>query len=154
MKFTLKLEGARELDRKLKKIGTPPQKYVTKAAKAGMRIALKATKKGGFLDQTGALRKGTKLIGEKSRLKGKKVYQVVFDRAKNDIFQKPIKNKIRSKSNTAYYPASMEYGYWSRAGNYIPGFHFMKHAITDNASTIERTTVKSMSNSIEEIMRK
>ena len=155
--INLKIDGAKELNEKLKTLGSPPQKMVTKAARAGMVIALRATRRGRWIDQTGEMRKGMKLIGEKSKFKAKKVYQVVFDRAKNNIFQKPIKNpgSRGGKGNkTGYYPASQEYGYFAGEGNYVPGFHFMSRALEDNSSLIKDRTTKSMHDSIDKIIRK
>ena len=93
-------------------------------------------------EDTGELRSGLVLIKEKSRIQGKAVYQVVPTRRKNAIFQKPIINPVRSKDGHAYYPASQEYGYFTRRPgggmtyvrgdgspatmNKVPGKHYMR----------------------------
>ena len=87
-----------------------------------MNIALKSARKNAPQGDTGELKGGMKLIGEKSRTKGKKVYQVVFDRSKNNVFQK----KNKDGKVTGYYPASQEYGFFAKNGRYISGYHFMK----------------------------
>lgn len=143
----VKIDGMKELQKSIKKLGQVPQKCVTPAAKKGMNIALKSAKKNAPED-TGELKGGMKLIGEKSRTKGKKVYQVVFDRSKNDIFQK--KNKERKV--TGYYPASQEYGFFARNGRYIPGFHFMKRAMEDNSGAITKKIVNEMSKNIDKAL--
>ena len=79
------------------------------------------------------MRKGLILVAEKSRAKGKKVFQVVFDRNKNDIFQTFNAKGIQN----GYYPASQEYGYFAKNGRFIPGYHFMSNAITRNANNLE-----------------
>jgi len=89
-----------------------------------------------------------KLVGEKSRNKGKKVYQVVFDRTKNNIFQK----KNAQGKVVGYYPASLEYGFFARNGRYIPGFHFMEKAMTENKSNIENKIVSEMSKNIDKVI--
>lgn len=138
-KVTFKVDGVKEIEKKLKKIGKVPQKYVTKASKSGMNIALKGAKNGDWLDQTGEMRRGMKLVGEKSKTKGKKVYRVVFDRSKNDIFQKTSKS-----GKIAYYPASQNYGFYTKNGRYIPGFHFMEKGITENGPAITKKIISIM----------
>ena len=142
-----KIEGMKELQKSIKKLGQVPQKCVTPAAKKGMNIALKSAKKNAPED-TGELKAGMKLIGEKSRTKGKKVYQVVFDRSKNDIFQK----KNKEGKVTGYYPASQEYGFFARNGRYIPGFHFMKRSMEDNRGAITKKIVNEMSKNIDKAL--
>lgn len=114
---------------------------VTRAVKQGAKIVQNAIQSAAPLD-TGELRSGLILVKEKSRTKGKTVYQVTLGREKNAIFQKPIKKPIRSKTKYAYYPASQEYGYFTRrAGggmiyvrsdgtnmtmDKVPGKHYMR----------------------------
>lgn len=56
-----KIEGMKELQKSIKKLGQVPQKCVTPAAKKGMNIALKSAKKNAPED-TGELKGGMKLI--------------------------------------------------------------------------------------------
>lgn len=143
-KTEFKIEGMRELQKSLEKLGKVPQKHVTSAAKKGMNIELKAAKAAAPVD-TGMLRKGMKLIGEKSKYKGKKVYRIVFDRAYNNIFQKPNKQgKI-----TGYYPVSQEYGFFAKNGRYIPGYRFIHATFESNTSRIEKTIVSEMKKKID-----
>ncbi|MBE6959961.1 MAG: HK97 gp10 family phage protein [Ruminococcaceae bacterium] len=86
---------------------------LTRAVKKGAQIVQKAIRAAAPED-TGDLRAGLILVKEKSRVKSKAVFQVTPAREKNHIFQKPIKNPIRSKSANAYYPASQEFGYFTR----------------------------------------
>jgi HK97 gp10 family phage protein len=143
-KVKYKLEGMRELQKSLEKLGKVPQKHVTSAARKGMNIPLKAAKANAPVD-TGMLKKGMKLVGEKSKYKGKKVYRIVFDRAYNDIFQKPNKQgKI-----TGYYPVSQEYGFFAKNGRYIPGYRFIHATFESNTSRIEKTIVSEMKKKID-----
>jgi HK97 gp10 family phage protein len=143
-----KIEGMKELQRSIKKLGDVPQKAVTPSSRKGMQIALKSARANAPVD-TGELKDGIKLIGEKSRNKGKKVYQIVFDRAKNDIFQK----KNKEGKVTGYYPASQEYGFFTRNGRYIPGYHFLEKSLTDNVTKIQQTIVKEMSKRIDKALK-
>lgn len=156
-KVNFKVEGMKELQKSLKKLGKVPQKHVTSSAKKGMNIVLKDAKANAPYD-TGSLKKGIILKGEKSKYKAKKVYQVIFDPAMNDVFQKPVENVGESGSpnakNPAYYPYSQEYGYFARNGKYIPGFRFIHNSLADNAQKMEKTIVDTMKKKIDEEIRK
>lgn len=142
--FKFKIEGMDKLQKDLEKIGKVPQKHVTSSSRKAMNIVLKQSKKDAPYF-TGALQKGIKLVGERSKSKGKKVYRVVFDRAMNDVFQKPNKEgKI-----TGYYPISQEYGFFARDGSYIPGFRFIRDSLTDNTGKVEKTIVSEMQKKID-----
>jgi HK97 gp10 family phage protein len=142
-----KIEGMKELEKSIKKLGQVPQKCVTPAARKGMNIAFKSAKQNAPVD-TGELKGGMKLLGEKAKVKGKKVYQVVFDRAKNDVFQK----KNQGGKVIGYYPASMEYGFFAKNGRYIPGYHFLKKALEGNKVAIEKKIVDEMSKQIDKAL--
>lgn len=157
MKATFKIDGMDKLKRDLGKLGKVPQKHVTSAARKGMNIALKSARGKAPVDD-GDLKKGIVLSGEKSRYKGKKVYQVTFDSKMNDVFQKTVENVGESGSpnakDPAYYPASQEYGYFLRNGRYMPGLAFMHHALNSNAPKIAKTMVDTMTKKIEDEARK
>ena len=107
----------------LNKLGKSPQKAVTRAAgKAGMllkrRVKQEAPKK------SGTLRKALIRVGESNHGKrGKKAYQVTFDRKYNEMLQKPIKTPglLGGKNKKAYYPFSVNFGFLARAGGSSPG---------------------------------
>ena len=119
-------------------------KAAKKAAQKGSNIAGKAIRAAAPVGETGQLKKGFKKKAEKSKFKGKFVYDYAMDSAKNDIFRKQIKNPgiLGGKSTTAYYPASIEYGFLAKApgagyvftpGKQLPaqkieGTHFTKEA--------------------------
>lgn len=139
----------RNLQRSLKKLGQVPQKHVTASARKGMNIVLKeARAKAPY--ETGALKKGMKLQGERSRYKGKKVYKIIFDPAMNHIFQK----KNQAGEIVAYYPISQEYGFFARNGRYIPGYRFIHDSLADNAGQMERVIIKEMKAKIDQEIRK
>lgn len=148
-KVNFKVEGMRELQKSLKKLGEVPQKHVTASSKKGMNIVLKQAKANAPYD-TGALKRGIKLVGEKAKTKGKKVYRIVFDRAMNDIFQK----KNKQGKVIAYYPVSQEYGYFLRNGEYMPGLRFIHDALNENTQKVAQTIVDTMKKKIDEEIRK
>lgn len=151
-KIKFKIEGMRELERSLKKLGKVPQKHVTSSARKAMNISLKQSRANAPVD-TGLLKKGIVMKGEKARVKAKKVYRIVFDDKYNDFFQKPVKNPGESghkgARKVAYYPFSQEYGFFARDGKYIPGYRFISDSLTDNVSKIEKTIVSEMKKKID-----
>lgn len=154
------LREMRALKKTVKNIGNLPQKCVTPAARKGARIWLKAVKASAPVGDTGNLRKGIILKGEKSPKKGKKVYDVMFDPAMNDVFVKShtagenaysVRNKTGKAGQTvrAYYPASMEFGYFARNGRYIPGYHFMRDSATETAPEVQQTVIKELTKNVD-----
>lgn len=142
--------GMRELERSFRELGKVPQTVATQSARAGARIALKAAKANAPVD-TGALRDGIILKGERTTTKGKKVYDVMMDPAKNDIF---VKTTGKFGNKRAYYPASQEYGFLTVNGGYVPGYRFLRNAIDDNESAIEKKILESAEKAIDKAMRK
>lgn len=144
-KTYFKIDGIKELNRSLDKLGKAPQKHVTASARKGMNIVLKSAIANAPIDN-GNLKKGIKLIGEKSRGKGKKVYQVNFDRAMNDVFQ----TKDKDGNINGYYPVSQEYGFFAKNGRYIPGYNFMHHALINNAPIVQKVMIATMKTKIDQ----
>lgn len=151
-RLTFRIEGMKQLEKSIKKLGEVPQKHVTTSARKGMNIALKQARADAPYE-TGNLQRGTIMVGEKAKVKGKKVYRIVFDRNMNHIFQKEVKNPGESGSkkarNIAYYPVSQEYGFFAKNGRYIPGFRFVRDALVDNVNKIEKTIVSEMKKRID-----
>lgn len=143
------IEGMKELEELIRKLGELPQKCVTKAAKKGIQIAKSDAKRGRWVDQTGYLRKAIKEKAEKTRTKGKKVYDLRPDPAYNDVFVKTSKEGKRS-----YYPASVEYGFTAKNGKHIPGFRYFKNALTSNKTQIENTIINVLGDEIDKEMKK
>ena len=129
------------------------------AVKKGAKVVQKAIQTQAPVD-TGELREGLILVKEKTRTRGKAVYQITPAREKNAIFQKPIQNPVRSKSPHAYYPASQEYGYFTRRPgggmtyvrsdgseatmNKVPGKHYMRTGADVASETAKNLIAKSL----------
>jgi hypothetical protein len=143
---TFKVEGMDELLKSMKRLEKLPQKVVTKAVQKAIKLPLAQAKKGGWIDQTGSLRRGIIKKAERKRVAGKKVYQVTFDDKMNDVFVKMTKDGKRY-----YYPASQEYGFRTKNGGYVPGFHFLKEGLESTAPSFEKTVVNEMSKEIDKI---
>ena len=131
-----------------------PKKCVSRAAGKGATVVRRAIR-GKVPVDTGNLKRGIYRKGERSRLKGKKVYQLAFNPAMNDIFQKPIKNpgEAGGKSKHAYYPASMEYGFLTRSKgsgySYVPGYHFMQQAAEESSAEAKSAMINALNEQID-----
>lgn len=136
-----------------------PQKCVTRAAGKGATVVRRAIRNQAPVD-TGDLKRGVIRKGERSRKKGKKVYDMMFDPAMNDVFQKPIKNPgaAGGENPKGYYPASMEYGFLTRSKgggySYVPGYHFMRDATIESSGATARAMVDALNKEIDKEWRK
>lgn len=142
-----KIEGMKELERSLKKLGKVPAAVVTPAARAGAQIALRAAKRNAPVD-SGELRDGIIMKAERRVKAGKRMYDVMMDPAKNDIFVKTTVSGHRY-----YYPASQEYGFVTVDGGYVPGYHFLRRAITENARAIESKIVSVAGKAVDKALK-
>ena len=117
----------------LNKAGKSPQKAVTRAAGRAGTVLKRKIKQGEVPRKTGTLRKSIIRVGEKTKKRGKKVYEATFDRKMNDQLQKPIKQRgaLGGKSGKAYYPASMEYGFLARAKDGSGGVVYFNEGVND-----------------------
>ncbi len=138
----------------LDRVGKLPQKVVTKAAGKGRTVVRRAIR-GEVPMLTGTLKRGIISTGEKSRVKGKKVYQLRFDPALNDVFQRPIINpgEAGGKNPKGYYPASMEYGFLTRSKggglSYVPGYHFMRAGAEQSEAAAKSAMIRTATAELE-----
>ena len=98
-----------------------------KAAQKGSNVVGKQVRIEAPVGKTGELHNGFIKRKERSRLKGKHVYDYKLDRAKNSIFQKPIirPGLYGGKNSKGYYPFSVEYGFLTKAPG--GGYTYQKH---------------------------
>ena len=138
----------------LRRMGGAPPKVANKAASKAATVVRKATRNAAPV-RTGTLKRAIRRNGERSRVRGKKVYDLYFDPAYNDRLQKPIRNpgQYGGKKNTAYYPASMEYGFLTRAGGGIrfEGLHFMRGAADDSEAQARAAATQAALTEINKI---
>ena len=153
--IVFKIKGFRGFVGVLGNMEKVPQKCVNRAAGKGANIVRREIRSRAPV-WTGDLKRGIVRNGERSRYKGKKVYDLMFDPAKNDIFQKPIKNRGEAggkKHDHAYYPASMEYGFLTRSKgggySYVPGFYFMRKSAESKKPDVENTIIQELNKEID-----
>lgn len=152
MKLHYDVSDLERLERTIKKVGELPQKHVTAAARKGSTVVKRGVL-GKVPVDTGAIKRGIKVTGERKRTRNKKVYQLVFDRKYNSIFQKPVANPSRGRRKIAYYPASQEYGFFTRSKggglSYVPGYHFMREGAEQTSVEAKRVIVKTVTDKME-----
>ena len=141
-----RIDGLDELERKLETLGKLPQRVVTKAARKGANILKKDVKANAPVDM-GTLKKGIVIKAEKSKVKGKKMMQITFDRAYNHVFVKVTKDGKRY-----YYPASQEFGFRTRGGGYIPGYHFLKDVAQSDRNQVEQMMIEVLTQEIDKLL--
>lgn len=133
----------RKLEKAARKIDGITKKQLTPAVRKAMKPVLQTAKTKAPKD-TRALSKSLKLMGEKSRSPGKKVYQVGPDKTKNDIFA-----KISKAGKRSYYPASQEHGWTLPDGSKVPGKHYMRDAMDEKAPQVASDIVDNLMTEIE-----
>lgn len=143
---TRELEG---LGKTIEALGKLPKSCVSSGARKGANVVLKAAKSYAPR-RTGNLRKGMKLLGEKSaRSKPKKVYQITFKREMNDVFV-----KISKTGKRAYYPISVNAGFTTKRGVKTEGVHFLERAIEDNTESVKAAMLSGLTAAIDKAWAK
>ncbi len=142
-------------------------KVVKKATVRGAYVALPIIKSRAPM-RSGQLRSGIVVNEERTLKVGLQWHDVMMDAMKNSIFQKPIQNPDRSTSDAAYYPASMEYGYFRRrsggglemvppAGQKparVPGRYFMRGGADEADNAVKSAIVDTLLTEIEKEWKK
>jgi hypothetical protein len=130
------IKGMFALEVAVRRIGEVPKKVVTKAARAGAKIAYKSAK-ANAPHKTFALRNGIIMRVEKQKTVGKRVFDIKMAPKMDDIFV-----DISRAGKRAYYPASQEYGFLDRNGRKVPGKRYLKRAIDANKQAMENAVIE------------
>lgn len=144
--INIDIDDIRGLELAAKAIGGVTKKQLTPAVRKGMKPVLQAARDVAPVD-TGALKKGIVLKGEKNKPPLKKVFQVTMDKKKNDIFVKGLDESGEGKR--AYYPASQEYGFLKKSGGKVPGKHFLQKAAEQQEDQLPDTIVDNLISEIQ-----
>lgn len=159
------LDGFGELAKSFARLASElPKTSFSRAVRKGAPIVLGAVKSAAP-QKSGELRSGLILNRERSRTPDKVVYDIMPDPEKNAIFRKPIKNPVRSTSPYGYYPASQEYGFFSRRSDggmtytrsggdamnidKVPGKHYMRTGAEVSGEAAKNAIVGSILSDIE-----
>lgn len=161
-KLTFDFSDMAKLEATLKRTEKIPQKAVTRAAGKGRTVVRRAVRSAAPV-WSGDLQRGIISVGERSRLRGKKVYDITFDPNMNDVFQRPVKEpgaagSTSTKGGHAYYPASMEYGFLTRSKgggySYFPGYHFMRDATEESGPVARHVMIETFTAELEKEWQK
>lgn len=141
-----------------------PKNTLPKAVRQGAKLVQSAIKSAAP-KKSGTLRSGLILHKERSRSREKVVYDVMPDPKMNTIFQKPIQNPVRSTSPKGYYPASQEYGFFTRRSDggmtynlsngelidldKVPGKYYMRSGAEVTGEAAKEAIVGSLMGDIE-----
>jgi hypothetical protein len=142
----MEVAGFVELQQLIEQLGKVPQKVATKAAGAGARIDLTATKADAPV-YDGWLKASLKMVGERASKPGKKVYEITFDRAYNEKLVKTSKAGKRS-----YYPVSQEFGWKYPNGGYHVGLQYMKNTAEENKARVEQKIIDVAKDGIDKVL--
>lgn len=142
----MEVTGLDDLKRLINQLEKVPQKVATKAARSGGQIDLTATKQDAPV-YDGWLKAALKLVGEKAKSPGKKVYEITFDRAYNSKLV-----KISNEGKRSYYPNSLEFGWKYKNGGSHYGLQYMKNTANEKASEVEQKIVDVAQSEIEKIL--
>lgn len=147
MSIEMDVQGFDELQQLIDQVGKVPQKVATKAAKQGAQEVLNATK-ADAPEYDGWLKASLKLVGEKAKVRGKKVYEVTFDRAYNS---KLVKYSIK-ENKRSYYPVSQEYGWHYTNGGYHVGLQYMKNSARDVSTLTEQKIIDIAKRELDKVI--
>ena len=147
----IQIEGIEEINKAFTELGKCPKKYISPAVKTGMGIVKKEAKRRAPIE-TGELRKGIILVGEKTKTPGKKIYRVVFDRNKNHIFQK----FNAAGEQTGYYPASQEYGWTTASGKRVEPktMRFIRGSMEDKWLQVQNAIIGKLRKKMRDALAK
>ena len=149
-----------EFSKIVARVGGMQQKYVIQAAKAGQAYAFERVVAAAPRGKTGNLAANIVSVGERSRRKGRKIYDTKFKGgdAVNAVLSKPIKRPgiAGGQNKKGYYPASVEYGFLTRA-NQGGGLKFVRRATGVGLKRVEgqhfmRDTAEVARPQVEKIM--
>lgn len=144
-----KVYGIEDVIKLFDEVDKVATRSITKAAKSGATIVLKDAR-ASAPSRTGAMRRGIKLKLEKSRTKGKKVYQVGF-------FGKDGKTgaefvRMYGNNKRAFYPASQEYGWEAQGKRHDPPTKgFLRGAMDNNSTQVHTSILQVLGEELEKV---
>lgn len=150
--LNIRVEGLEELQRQFDRISKIPKKHLTKAAKAGMADPERQAKNDVPLGKTGILKKSVKKKMETPNKRNKAVYRLRYNPQFTPDFLKPSSGRYGGKPPTAYYPASVEYGFKTAKGKKIKGQYNVRDAIQMHQQSSLQKVVNSLGQSIDTLL--
>lgn len=152
--FTWSADALAEIDAAMDRIKYGTQRVAAEAALAPAQAELEAAKTAAPV-KTGTLRESLVLHMERNRADGKQVFDVMPTAKANSLLQKKVKNPGimpggKKRRDTAYYPASMEYGFMTVNGKHVPGHHYLAGSLAAGSDSYRESMLEAIEKNIDE----
>lgn len=152
--FTWSTDALVKIDAAMDRIKYGTQRVAAEAAMAPAQAELEAAKTAAPV-KTGTLRESLVLHMERNRANGKQVFDVMPTAKANSLLQKEVKNPGimpggKKRRNTAYYPASMEYGFMTVNGKHVPGHHYLAGSMAAGSDSYRENMLEAIEKNIDE----
>lgn len=152
--FTWSADALAEIDAAMDRIKYGTQRVATEAAIAPAQAELEAAKEATPV-KTGTLRESLVLHMEQNRADGKQVFDVMPTAKANSLLQRKVKNPGimpggKKRRDTAYYPASMEYGFMTVNGKHVPGHHYLAGSMATGSDSYRESMLEAIEKNIDE----
>jgi Bacteriophage HK97-gp10, putative tail-component len=151
----ISVEGLSELESQFARIGKMKKKYLNKAAKEGINPTLEKVKAAAPRGKTGMLKRGIQKKMETPNHRNKSVYRMRWNPKYAEAYQKPSSGAYGGEPPKAFYPYSQEYGFLNKSGQktHTKWYHFASNVLKQEETSSAERVVKSLSQSIDEIIR-
>lgn len=152
--FTWSTDALVKIDTAMDRIKYGTQRVAAEAAMAPAQAELEAAKTAAPV-KTDTLRESLVLHMERNRANGKQVFDVMPTAKANSLLQKEVKNPGimpggKKRRNTAYYPASMEYGFMTVNGKHVPGHHYLAGSMAAGSDSYRENMLEAIEKNIDE----
>jgi hypothetical protein len=159
----VRIQGMSELMNQFNNLGIRfPKSALRDISKKAIQGPLMEAKHNAPLGYTGELEEGIIAI-EENNDPGRSVRQIVMDRSKNNVFQKPIPDPKAENPQGAgtrggerphgYYPWSVEYGFMRSPGKKTQGQYFILRAAKKHRPKVRKLVNKEMGKVIDRLTR-
>lgn len=142
--------GLDKLIKDINKLEKMPSREISKGTRRGANVILKeARARASVRKKTGKMSKKLTLKSERSRKRGKKVFQVTYQ--KEDKFPEAV--KITKDGKRYYYPASQNFGFSTKEGVTVQGLHFLEGAMKSKSTIAANVMIDEIGKEIEKTLQ-
>lgn len=143
------VKGLYGLIKDINKLEKMPQKEISKGARRGANVILHdARSRASARHITGKMSKKLRLKAERSKKRGKKVFQITYPKA--DKFPEAV--KITKDGTRYYYPSSQNYGFKTVDGDKVEGLHFLEGAMKSKSKQAAKVMIEEIGKEIDKTL--
>lgn len=143
------VEGLNKLMKDIKTLEKMPQKQITKGVRKGANVILhEARARASERRKSGKMSKKLTIKAERSKRKGKKVFQVTYQK----VEKFPEAVKITKDGKRYYYPSSQNFGFKTRDGEKVDGLHFLEGAMQAKSGQAARVMIDEIGKEIDKAL--